>query len=115
MEPIHFRNVIIINAQPMASNITSVQFATEPDINEEVSYSVQATWTGSPVGTLKLQASNNIALLGWTDITSSVVAVNGPGTYLINIERHAYSFVQMVYVATSGSGTLSAVYNSKRD
>ena len=110
-EPFHWINTQTVVNQSMASSFVS----TTLDIDEVTSYSIQATWTGTPVGTVKAQGSNNVALLGWTDITDSISAVSGPGTYLLNVERPSYSFVQFVYTFTSGTGTMNAVLNAKRD
>lgn len=109
-EPIHVFNIQIVTNGNMASNITSLS----TNIDEIVSYSIEAAFTGSAVGTIKLQGSNNPSLLGYTDITDSISEVDGTGSYLINVELPAYSYVQLVYTAVSGSGTLNAVINAKR-
>lgn len=109
--PMHAINSQTIVNGNMSGNITSNVL----NIDEVTSYSIQATWTGVPVGTVKAQGSNNIGLLGWTDITESISAVSGPGTYILNVERPSYSFVQFVYTFTSGTGTMNAVLNAKRD
>ncbi len=109
--PMHAINSQTVVNQSMTGSFTSAVL----NIDEVTSYSIQATWTGAPVGTVKAQGSNNIPLLGWTDITDSISAVAGPGTYLLNVERPSYSSVQFVYTFTSGSGTMNAVLNAKRD
>ena len=109
-EPVHSFNVQIVTNGDMSGNITSIR----TDIDEVVSYAIQAKFTGSPVGTLKLQGSNDLAILGYTDITDTITAISGSGTYLVNVELPCYSYVQLVYTATSGSGTLNAFINSKR-
>ena len=117
--PIHLYNNPIVGGNSgvsgdMSSNITSLPTI----LDETCTYSVQATFTGSPVGSIKLQASNNPALLGWDDVTgpgvTTVTAVTSAGTYMVNVEFAGYSQVQLVYTATSGSGTLNAQINGKR-
>lgn len=67
----------------------------------------------SPVGTLKLQASNDaapgfptssFAPTTWVDVKTT--AVSGNGSYSISYTNVAYEWLRVVYVATSGSGGL---------
>lgn len=67
----------------------------------------------SPVGTLKLQASNDAALgfptssfvpTTWVDVKTT--AVSGNGSYSISYTNVAYEWLRVVYVATSGTGGL---------
>jgi hypothetical protein len=67
---------------------------------------------GSPVGTLKLQFSNdpNTPLGGgtpthWSDIASATVAVTADGTFGISKIDLAYQWIRAVYTNTSGTGT----------
>jgi len=109
-EPVHLFNIQIVTNGDMSSNITSLS----TDIDESVSYCIQATFTGSPVGSIKIQGSNDPTLLGYTDITESITAISAAGSYMINVEFPAYSYVQLVYTRTSGSGTMNAKINGKR-
>jgi len=118
-EPVHLFNIPIVGGNSgisgdMSSNITSLPV----NLDETCTYNVQATFTGSPVGSIKLQGSNNPVLLGWVDITgpgvTTVTPVTSAGTYMVNVEFAGYSQVQLVYTATSGSGTLNALINAKR-
>lgn len=67
----------------------------------------------APVGTLKLQASNDQAPgfptssfvpTTWVDVKTT--AVSGDGSYQISYTNVAYEWLRVVYVATSGSGGL---------
>lgn len=109
-EPVHVQNTLIVTNGDMSSNITSL--AT--NIDEGCSYNIQAKFTGTPVGIIKLQGSNDPVLLGYTDITESVTSVSGSGTYMVNVEFPVYSYVQLVYTSTSSVGTLNAKINVKR-
>lgn len=92
---------IVTNAT-MSGNITSIPI----QLNQDFAYAVAAVWTGTPVGTLKLQAS--IDNVTYIDITGSPTPVSGPGNFMWNVEVCAYQFARMVYTATSGTGTLNA-------
>jgi len=118
-EPIHLYNSPIVGGNSGISGDMSSSITSLPTILDETcTYNVQATFTGSPVGVIKLQGSNNPTLLGWVDITgpgnTTVVAVTTSGTYMVNVEFAGYSQVQLVYTRTSGSGTLYAQINAKR-
>lgn len=96
----------------MSGNLTSL----DTDIDEGVTYSIQAVFTGSPVGTLQLKGSNDVIIpvTNYTTITDSIQAISGAGSFLINVELPGYSHVILTYTATSGSGTLNARINAKR-
>lgn len=87
-------------------------------------YSIQCVFTGAPVGTLKLQGSNdappdanpnfiNFAPTNWTDISGSSTAVAAAGSVLFNAASVYYRYVRVVYTFTSGTGSLSIVGNTK--
>lgn len=78
--------------------------------------SAQITATGSAVGTLKMQASNDEPLNGsapvnWSDIPSATVAVAAAGAFLIPKTDLCYQFVRLVYTNT-GTGTISVVFKA---
>lgn len=118
-EPIHLYNNPIVGGNSGISGDMSSTITSLPTVLDETcTYNVHATFTGTPVGSIKLQGSNNPNLLGWIDITgpgvTTVVAVSAAGNYMVNVEFAGYSQVQLVYTATSGSGTLYAQINAKR-
>jgi hypothetical protein len=88
-----------------------------PDI---IGYAVQAVYTGTPNGTIKLQASVDPfkyvvngglqAPTHWADIPSSSITLNAAGVYIWNITDVYYTFVRVVYTDASG-GTSTAVLN----
>lgn len=86
-------------------------------------FSIQATITGSPVGVLSLQGSNDFGrenapfnpsvVANWTEITGSSAAVSGAGSVMWNYQNCGFKWVRLVYVATSGTGSIVARFNSK--
>jgi len=108
-QPYHLFNDALIDAQSMSSDITSDPY----NINEAISFSVQAIWSNgsSPVGDFVLQGSNDNST--FTDLTSGSVSGNS-GSILINVEKPAYAWIRLFYDRTSGSGTLTAIVNGKR-
>lgn len=93
---------LIVNGD-MSGNIT--QSVTQPMIGIALS-AIQAVWTGSPVGTLKLQISNDNVT--YTDYTGSSTAVSGAGNFIWNLLDVGYRYIRVAYTAASGSGTLNA-------
>ncbi len=94
--------------------------ATGTLVDDNESTSIQFVWSdgSSPVGTVKLQISNDLKdkvadVTNWTDVTGSSSAVSGnSGSIAWNVD-HAYRFIRMVYTRTSGSATGSVQVQSK--
>jgi hypothetical protein len=103
----------IITNGSMAATLTS----TAVDLIRTQQYSIQAAWTGSPVGSIQLNVSNDIGLCAnasnWVTYTASIQPVNGAGNFLWNIGFANYNCVEVVYTFTSGSGTLNVIYGGK--
>lgn len=81
------------------------------DVRTEVVYSVQASWSGTPTGTLKLQLSNDATT--WTDGPSPQTLSGAAGSYLWDTVQTGVGYVRLAYTFTSGTGTLSAVFGCK--
>lgn len=93
-------------------------------------FSYQAVLTGAPVGTLKLQMSNdrgnttnngqaasgsttNAGVTNWTDITGSSFAVAAAGNWGWDYTLPGFRWVRLVYTATSGTGSMSVTFQAK--
>lgn len=89
-------------------------------------FAIQAVWTGTPTGTIKLQASsdspvgdNAIAdpsstITNWSDISNSSYSITGAaGNYMWNFSGCGFRFVRVSYTNASGSGTLTAKLSAK--
>lgn len=109
-EPIHQFDILIADAEDVSSDFTSEGVP----VAETVTFCVHASFTGSPVGSIKLQASNDPDLLGWGDITDSIQAISAAGSYILNYDSPGFSHVRLVYTFTSGTGVLNAKINGKR-
>lgn len=97
----------LVSAGDMSGNITS----NKQQLNHIAMASIQAVYTGSPVGTLKLQISNDD--ITWTDYSGSGAAVSGAGDFMWNISNVAFPLIRVVYTKTSGSGSLDITVNGK--
>lgn len=112
---------VVINAQSMASSITSK--ASIISKLSMVNYAV--TWSGtSPVGVVTIQASNDYSLNAdgtvnnvgtWNTLPLSATCnVSGnTGSGMVDIDQLAAHAVRLVYTAGSGVGTMTAIYTAK--
>jgi hypothetical protein len=101
------------------------------EINQLYSWSIQAEWTGSPVGTFTIQVSNDIVPLApstsnpvgpdpaalvtnWSTYTGSAVVTGGSsGNWTWISGLAAYKWVRLSYTGTSGTGTVNANFFAK--
>lgn len=89
------------------------------DMNQILNASIQAVYTGSPVGTLKLQFSDSLTLpcnsssIVWNDYTGSSQSITVAGRFAYNLLDAGYRCLRLVYVRTSGTGTLNATFSGK--
>lgn len=96
-------------------------------------YSLAAIITGTPTGTIKLQASNDpetndtqtnvtssqspaVGPTNWVDITNSSFSLSAAGETMWNVNAVGYNFVRVVYAdGSSGSSTarMNIIFNGK--
>lgn len=110
------------NLIPSGAQDMSTSFDLAPVyLGHIVNYSIQLVFTGSPVGTLSLQCSNDPGfptgnspvvqssnVTNWTIITGSSQAISAAGNVVWNVENAGYTWVRVDYVATSGAGSLTS-------
>lgn len=81
--------------------------------------SVQAVWTGSPVGTFKLQISNDDpkivddADIVWSDYTGSSTMITTAGNFIWNMTGIGFNLVRLIYVFAGGTGSLDVTVSGK--
>lgn len=96
-------------------------------------YSIAAIITGTPTGTVKLQASNDpetndtqtnatsgvapaVGPSNWVDITDSLFTVTTAGESMWNVRDVGYNYVRVVYTdasAGASTATMKIVFNGK--
>lgn len=86
------------------------------------SFCIQAAWTGSPVGALKIQISNVIAEdhtsiqeADWSDYSGTQQSISMDGNFIWEVTQQDYRWVRLVYTRTSGTGTLTRATFSARN
>lgn len=104
---------IIVNGD-MSANISSEAIL----LDQIYGFAMQAVYSGSPVGTLKIQVSCDITndrsnVVNWDDLAGSSVAISASGITTYNVDAQFYKWIRIVYVFTSGTGALNVAYNSK--
>lgn len=118
-------NKQIATAVAMNANYTS----SAVPLKNIYMYNISANVTGTPTGTIKLQASNDPETndtmpLGvpqplptnWADIANSTFTLTASGDTMWNVSQVAYNYVRVVYTDTSGgtsTATMNIVINAK--
>lgn len=110
--PIHLLDKQIVSAGNLSGNITSDGL----EVKAAIRMSLQVSWTGSsPVGTLKVQGSNDNITFADDPEQASPLAISGSsGQALIKIANTSYNYVRVLYTSTSGSGSLNVNLSAKR-
>lgn len=119
----------VFNKQ-IATNVSISSGYTSPytELKSTYMYSMAAILSGSPAGTIKLQASNDPATndtqinstglapavgpSNWVDVTNSTFTIAGPQEVMWNVRDPAYNYVRIVYTG-SGAATATIIINVK--
>lgn len=118
-----FEPVQIVTAGDMAQ---ATVVSNGIDMNQIFGGSISAVFTGSPVGTLTLEISNDIvatpvagganlasAVNTWTTYTGSSYAISAAGDFTYVLADTNYRWLRMKYTKTSGTGTINAYFSGK--
>lgn len=100
-------NNLFLVDQDMAASFNSKPIY----IDHLVDNAIQVVYTDAPVGTFKLQASNDE--ITYVDIANSAIAINGPGSTMWNYSGAGYLCMRVAYTATSGSGVVNGFFLGK--
>lgn len=75
-------------------------------------WSMQFVWTGTPVGTVSVQASDDGST--WTEVASSSQATSGAaGNHRVNASGFGGRYIRGKFAFTSGTGTLAVSVTAK--
>ena len=105
--PQNLYNRLIVTNGDMTGNITSSVI----DLSQTDGYAIFAQWTGTPVGTIKIQVS--VDGTNFVDLANSQMNVSGAGNVMWEVITAMYDKVQVVYTAGSSTGTLDVQINGK--
>lgn len=103
-------NILSFNAVNLATNQSA---AAIPSAFVFEASMIAVVTGASPVGTLKLQASNDDVNpphlpVNWVDIPSASAAVAATGNFIIPKTDICYKWIRLVWVSTSGTGAITA-------
>lgn len=128
-------NRTIATAVPLNANYNSPYV----QLKNIYTYAIQAIITGTPTGTIQIQASNDpetndtqtnaptvdgqkplnppsVAPVNWTTITNSPFSVTSAGIEFWNVNFVGYNYVRVQYIDSSGgtsTATMTIVFNGK--
>jgi hypothetical protein len=86
-----------------------------------INYAMQAVFTGSPAGTVKIQVSCDIGnpnaafphsddtVVNWVDLSGATATISAAGTVLMNLTDAGYSWARVVWTPIAGSGNISVL------
>lgn len=115
-----FDQTEIISAGDMSDDLESIGI----DLQQLLSYSIQAVFTGSPSGAFKLQWSNDNVqvasgtnpaanVVNWTDYTGTSQTISAAGNYGWVGAWAGFRWIRLVYTDDSGSGSCTATFCGK--
>ena len=77
------------------------------DVTRLIYASIAIDWTGTPTGTIQLQAKNGDS--SWIDITGQSQALAGSsGAVMFSLTILPWEQIRLAYARTSGTGTITA-------
>lgn len=107
---------VLLDRASMAADATSDAVL----IDQIYGYTCQCIYTGSPVGNLKIQATNELpndhteVPTTWNDLSTLTVAISASGSTMVSpVQGQFYKYFRVKYERTSGSGNLTVRYFGK--
>lgn len=95
-----------------SSSMTETLISNAIDVRTVYGFSIQFKYTGSPVGTMTIEATDDEIVpavsQNWVTVAGSSVAVSGSGDWIYNVADSNLGSVRLKYTFSSGTGTLTA-------
>jgi len=101
----------LVDAVSMAHAVTITSDAI--NLESMIGYAIQTIYTGTPAGTIKIQAS--IDGVTYSDIASTSQVIAAAGSYIWNMQEGIfYRYAKVVFTSAAGSaGALTVWMNVK--
>jgi hypothetical protein len=98
-----------------AVDISVDQAGTPTDISYLDNFGISIAWSGvSPVGQILVEASADGIQYHELDFGNDIVVSGNTGEHMININQNPFAKIKVSYLATSGTGTLTAILHGKQ-
>ena len=98
------RTVKLLDAVDASGNVTSISF----DMGTQQGLAIEVSFSGSTLGgTLSVQCS--VSGNNWATVPASSTTVASAQTVIYNFFSQNYRYIQIVWVPTTGTGTISAL------
>lgn len=95
-----------MSAAAVTSAVTTVEFIDN--------IGLEINWVGTtPVGTIKIQHSNDNILWIDYDFGSSISVSGDTGSHTVNINQQPFTYIRVVYTKGSGIGAIFATISGK--
>jgi len=100
----HFQ--IDLTSTDLSASLTSLPL----NILDYNSFSISLTWTGTPIGFMRLQVCNDLqdptTLSTWEDLRDTELAILGINSHTYNISSISSKWLRLSYTYMSGTGTM---------
>lgn len=105
------KNLHIISSGDMSAASVS---SSAIDVSLQDSIGLELTWTGSPTGTITVNASNNGSNFYALTFTPSLTQPSGSASGIaVALTNYPFTYVKVTYTKSSGTGTLDCYLTSK--
>ncbi len=112
----------LMNAVPISGTTTYTSSNSQVLYKDSVGY--QVNFTGSPVGVLQVngsldfnpgtpQSRGSLNAGNWTTISSTSITAASPSVVTFNLNQLAAPYVQLQFISSTASGTLTAFFVAK--
>jgi hypothetical protein len=103
-----------------STSVASTVYSEGMQLDNVTRISFQSILAGSPVGTIKLQVSNDLVnlpadVVNWQDYTGASSAISASGLHLFEVTSINVKWIRLAYIATSGTGTIESNFCSILD
>lgn len=79
------------------------------DVSRMDSIGLEVTWTGTPTGTITVQASNSgVNFYALTFSPALAQPAGSAGGYVVDLQLYPFKYMMIQYVNASGSGSITA-------
>lgn len=93
---------------------TSVIYSQILDVSRMDSIGLEVSWTGTPVGTIQIMASNSgISFYALTFSPVLTQPGGSAGGYVIDLQLYPFKYVMLQYTNSTGTGVLNAWMQAK--